>query len=164
MESAQRLYDLVGSSTGFPEQLGGLLNNREWVEQLKLLPEDALEGLIAHLDGVSAFSAPNQFHLSPLQILDNIDRTGPQSRKCLHVLREICFSRTVLPSTYEVSGELSCCTTGQPVACGGFSDIHKGTLNGEDVCIKLLREPTKGNKAAVGQVIHPHAIPQIAKP
>lgn len=65
---------------------------------------------------------------------------------------------------YKVPGELFCHTTGQPVAFGAFSDIYKGSLNERDVCIKLLREPKKGNKAAAGQVVHPHTFPHVAKP
>ena len=161
--SAQPLYDLDRTSAGFPEQLDGLLRNGEWVEQLKLLPKHELRDLVVCLDSVSAFHASTQSRLSPLQILDDLDRTGPQFRKCLHILQATCFSGTILPSTHEVPGELSC-ITGQPATLGGFSDIYKGSLNGEAVCIKLLREHTEGNRAAVGQVIHPQVFPWTVKP
>ena len=61
----------------------------------------------------------------------------------------------ILPSTYEVSGELSCTAT-QPIAFGGFCDVYKGRLGLERVCIKRLRISVTGNRMLVKQVSHPH--------
>ena len=87
------------------------------------------------------------------QILNDLDGMGLQTRKCLYVLRKICSSRMILPSVYEVSGELSL-ATGQPLAYGGFCDAYKGFLGGADVCIKRLRISTMGGQVAVRQVTH----------
>ena len=61
----------------------------------------------------------------------------------------------ILPSTYEVSGELSC-NTNQPIASGGFGDGYKGYNGHENVCIKRLRTTSRGDQTWVKQVSHPH--------
>ena len=152
--SAQRLYELDRSSIQFPEQLDGLLRDKEWVEQLKFLPEHELVELAGHLHDVWLISIPTTSHSSTPQILGVLDSRSSPFRKCLRVLQKVCSSRMILPSTYEVSGELSLTST-QPVAFGGFCDVHKGSLGGADVCIKRLRISTTGDRAAVRRVTHP---------
>ena len=61
----------------------------------------------------------------------------------------------ILPSTYEVSGELSR-KTNEPIASGGFSDVFKGYNGHENVCIKRLRISAKRDRTLVKQVSHPH--------
>jgi len=63
----------------------------------------------------------------------------------------------VLPSTYEVSGELSL-NTMEMVAYGGFSDAYRGTLGGAGVCIKRLRIFITSDRVMVKKVPHPHNI------
>ena len=53
---AQRLHELDRSSARFPEQLNELLHDKEWVEHIRLLPEDELIELIGSLDDVSSIS------------------------------------------------------------------------------------------------------------
>jgi len=53
---AQRLYELDGSSTRFPEQLDELLHDKEWVKGLELLPEGELMELVDYLDNVRSIS------------------------------------------------------------------------------------------------------------
>ena len=161
--STQRLYELDRSSTQFPEQLNELLHDKEWVEQIKLLPEDALVELTGYLHDVWLISTPTTFHSSTPQILDGLDSTGSPFRKCLQILQKICSSRMVLPSTYKVRGELLFTTT-QPVAYGGFCDAYKGSLGGADVCIKRLRISTTGDQAAVRRVTHFRIFCWIVKP
>ena len=96
------------------------------------------------------------------QILDSPYCTGGSSRRCLRLLRKICSSWMVLPPTYVLSGKLSVPAT-QPVAFGGFSDIFKGTLSGESVCVKRLRISTTGDLVAVKQVTAFHAF-QLSNP
>ena len=60
----------------------------------------------------------------------------------------------ILPSTYEVSGELLCAAT-KPIAFGGFGDVYKGYLGLESVCIKRLRISVTGDLALVKRVLHP---------
>jgi len=62
--SAQRLYELDRSSNQFPEQLNELLHDREWVEQLKLLPEGELVELAGHLHDVWLIPSPTTSHSS----------------------------------------------------------------------------------------------------
>ena len=50
--SAQRLHELDSSSTRFPEQLDELLRDKEWIDQLKTLPEGDVVGLTGHLNDV----------------------------------------------------------------------------------------------------------------
>ena len=50
--SIQRLNELDASSTLFPEQLDKLLRDKEWIDQLKTLPEGDLVELTGHLNGV----------------------------------------------------------------------------------------------------------------
>ena len=105
----------------------------------------------------------NYVSLIAPQILDNLDNRGSPFRKCLHLLQKICGSRAVLPSTYEVSGELLVTTT-LPIAYGGFYDVYKGTLSGENVCIKRLRISAAGDLAAVKRVAHFRIFDSIVKP
>ena len=55
-EQPIRLYKLDRSSTQFPEQLNELLQDHEWVEGLKFLPEAQLVDLIGYLDDVRFIS------------------------------------------------------------------------------------------------------------
>lgn len=71
------------------------------------------------------------------------------------MLQKICSLRMILPTTYKVSGELSFDAT-QPVAFGGFCDVHKGYLGAADVCIKRLRISATGDREMVKKVYHPH--------
>jgi len=105
----------------------------------------------------------NYIPLIDPQILNDLDGMGLPTRKCLHVLRKVCSSGMILPSTYEVSGELSF-TTVQPLAFGGFCDVYKGTLGGADVCIKRLRISTRGDQMAVRQVTRNYIFGKIVKP
>ena len=57
----------------------------------------------------------------------------------------------ILPSTYEISGELSVPLT-HPVAFGGFCDIYHGSLGPNKVCVKRLRITATGDQALVKQV------------
>ena len=104
----------------------------------------------------------NYLPLITPQILDGLDRTGSPFKKCLRLLRKTCSALTVLPSTYELSGELSVTTT-LPVAFGGFCDVYKGTLPGGNVCIKRFRISTPDDQVAVRQVAHLHIFDLIVK-
>ena len=50
--SLQRLYELDRSSARFPEQLGKLLDDKDWDRQLKQLTEREQMGLVDYLDKV----------------------------------------------------------------------------------------------------------------
>ena len=102
----------------------------------------------------------NYLSLIAPQTLDGLDCTGSPFRKCLRLLQKICSTLTVLPSTYEVSDELSVTT---PIVYGGYSDLYKGTLSGENVGIKRLRITTADDQAAIRQVAHFHIFSSIVK-
>ncbi|KAF7341251.1 Argonaute-like protein [Mycena venus] len=55
---------------------------------------------------------------------------------CKTRLRSLVHTHGVLPFTFNVSGLKM---PPHPVSGGGFSDIYKGELDTEDVCIKVLR-------------------------
>ena len=152
---AQRLFKLDGSSPQFPEQLGELLQYEEWAEHLQPLPEGELVELIDYLDSVSFISTPTEFCLSSLQILDGLDRMSSPFRDGLRVLRRVCSSRAILPTTYGMPGKFSL-SAAVPVASGGFSDVYKESFGGADVCIKQLRRYAKDDPVKIQRVSSPH--------
>ncbi|KAF9789160.1 kinase-like domain-containing protein, partial [Thelephora terrestris] len=77
--------------------------------------------------------------------------------KCLHILQKICGSKQILPSTYEVSGQLSLDSI-RTIAFGGFCDAYSGTLDQEKVCIKRLRISLTGDQALVKQSLCKEAV------
>lgn len=68
------------------------------------------------------------------------------------MLRKICGSRKVLPTTYEVSREVSSIRQ-LPDASGGFGDVYEGSLSAK-VCIKRLRISSTGDQEKVKEVSH----------
>ena len=159
---AQRLYDLDRTSTRFPEQLSKLLRDREWTGHIQRLPEVELVELLGYIDEVRLISRRTRSYSSPSQILDGLDRMGSPFRDCLHVLREICCSRTVLPPSYEVFSALSF-VTAHPVASGSWSDVYRGTLGTADVCIKRLLV-TLDSWARCKQVSYLHSLRLDGRP
>ena len=94
---------------------------------------------------------PTESHLSLQQVLDRLDCTSNSFRKCLHVLQKICYSRKILPATYELAGVRL--VSDNPPAHGGFSDAYKGKLV-EDVCVKQFRITAQGDREKVKEVPH----------
>ena len=152
---AQRLYELDRSSPQFPEQLGELLQDEEWVEHLQPLSEGELVDLIDCLDSVSFISTPTKFCLSSLQILDGLDRMSSPFRDGLRVLRKVCSSQAILPTTYGMPGKFSRSAV-VPAASGGFSDVYKESFDGTDVCIKRLRRMDQDDPLKIQRVFRPH--------
>ncbi|KAF9785479.1 CNH domain-containing protein [Thelephora terrestris] len=72
------------------------------------------------------------------EVLDVTPITDDVSRRCLHKLQAICGLHNILPSSHNISGEVSR-VGDDPVASGGFSDVWKGIYDGRKVCIKYLR-------------------------
>ena len=154
-----RLYELDRSSPGFPEQLSKLLHDKQWADALRLIPEGELEEQIRLLDNVRLIPTPTE-PTNCSQTLDSLDPTGLPFRKCLHTLQEICSDRMILPSTYEVSGEISFATS-SVAASGGFCDVYQGTLGNAEVAIKRLRIGPKDDEAKVYQVSHPRNVGEV---
>jgi len=152
--SLQRLFDLDRSSAQFPDQLDKLLHDKEYVAELLELPDSELIQLVDRLNNVGLpFAMESQLTLS--QILIHFDRTGGSSRKCLHVLRKICGSRKVLPTTYELSTRDVLPIRQSPDAFGGFCDAYEGTLSASvRVCIKRLKVSVIGDLERLKKVPH----------
>ena len=151
----RRLYELDRSSAQFPERLDKLLQDEGWMKDIQRLSRHRLVELTDHLDNVRLISTPTKSYSSSPQILDGLDRTGSQFREGLHVLRELCGSRAILPTTYLVSGSLSFSTT--TMAIPGYREIYKGSLGDADVCIKKLPMTVGNRPAKIRQVSRPHS-------
>ena len=68
---------------------------------------------------------------------------------CLRVLRTMCHSKTILPTTFELARVQH--APGDSLAYGGFSETRWGTIR-EDFCVKQLRISTS-NQEKVKQVL-----------
>ena len=150
----QRLYRLGTSVTWDPERLEKLLRDGRWLDDLWLLQETELAGVVDYLDNVRFINSTlTEFCSSSPQILNGLDHTGSPFKEGLSVLRELCSSRAILPTSYKLPGELSFSTM-WPVSSCGSADIYRGTLDEVDVCIKQLRIYI--NVAKFKQVPHSH--------
>lgn len=109
------------------------------------------------------YRSVNYISLIAPQILDCLDPTGSPFRKCLRLLRGICGYQMILPSTYDVSDELSFTTT-RPVKYNGFCDVYRGTLSGGNVGIERFRTPALEGPLASIRVAYIHIFDPIAKP
>ncbi|KAF9644875.1 kinase-like protein [Thelephora ganbajun] len=136
--SLQRLYDLDRT---FPDRLDKLLHDKEYIDELRGLPERELRQLVDHLN----------------EVLVRLDRGGPgSSRKCLRVLRKICGFRKVLPTAYELPRDLLSLSQ-SPNANGGYCDAYEGTISVK-VCIKRLRISVTGDQEKVKELFCKEAV------
>ena len=124
------------------------------MKDIQRLSQHRLIGLIDYLDNVRFISTPTKSCSSSLQILDGLDHTGSQFKEGLHVLRKLCGSRAILPTTYLVSGKLSISTT-RIVKFSIYGKIYKGSLDDVDVCIK---KPLENFWGGIRQVSYPHSV------
>ena len=60
-------------------------------------------------------------------------------RRCLHKLQAICDRHATLPSSYNLSGDLTRVGSFPISVDGGTSDVWRGTYYGRRVCIKCPR-------------------------
>jgi hypothetical protein len=135
----QHLYALDTSSPDFSRCLFWLMRSDEEEKYLSSLQGPELIRLIDFLDEVGSFSLSSfQLTKQTAQILDVAPTADDVFRRCLHKLQTICTHKTILPSSYTISGDLVR-VGNDPVAFGGFSDIWEGRLDGDKVCIKHLR-------------------------
>lgn len=82
-----------------------------------------------------------------VEILDKVVSSNvvnpTMKNRCFRVLRKVSPAHGILPKSYflsEVTLEDSI-----PYASGGFADIWKGKLHGEQVCVKAFRTQTPAN-------------------
>ena len=135
----QHLYLLDASSPDLLRYLYYLIQHDDEEAYLSTLQGSELTRLVDFLDGVRpspsvSFQPTNQ----SLQVLDVTPITDDVSRRCLHKLQAICGHHKILPSLYNVSGDLTRVDS-DPVASGGFSDVWEGIHDAKKVCIKRLR-------------------------
>ena len=147
------LYRLDRSSTRFPEQLSELLQDVGWVKEFQYLPEGDLVKLIGYLDNVRSISTSVRPCSSSLQVLNSLDRTGSPFREGLHLLREICSLRTILPTTCEVFGDTSFHRWILDTP-SKFGSTYKGYLGTAAVCIKRFDPNPAKDRVRAEQVSH----------
>ena len=84
--SVQRLNELDASSTLFPEQLDKLFRDKEWIDQLRTLPEGDLVELTGHLNGVRPTAVPTTsrslLHRFSMVSIARAHRSGSVSACC----------------------------------------------------------------------------------
>jgi hypothetical protein len=151
----QHLYSLDASSPDLLRYLYYLIQNDDEDQYLSSLQGSELTRLVDFLDGVRSSpsaSSPPLTTQTP-QALDVIPITDDVSRRCLHKLQAICGRHKILPSSYNIPGDLTIIDD-DPVAFGGFSDVWEGTYDGKKVCIKRLRI-TQQTRKVIGKVCPP---------
>ena len=147
----QQLYSIDISSPDFLRYLYYLIRDDDEEQYLTNLQETELTQLVDFLDKVRPSSSASSRPTNRVpQALDVTPTTDDVSRRCLHKLQAICGHRIVLPSSYNVSGDLSR-NGSHPAASGGFSDVWEGTYDSRKVCIKCLRI-TQQTRQAVEKV------------
>lgn len=83
-------------------------------------------------------STRNPVALRLSQAAETLPSTGMAFERTHRKLQKICTSPILLPLSHRLStGTLL--IEERPFACGGFSDVYKGTYDGSQVCIKKLR-------------------------
>ena len=147
----QRLCSLDTSSPDLLRCLYDLIQIDDKGQYLSSLKGSELIQLVELLDEVHPFpSISLKLMKHILQTLDVTPITNDDSRRCLHKLQAICGHHKILPSSYNVSGDLIR-VGDEAVASGGFADVWEGIHNGRKVCIKHLRI-TQQTRQAVEQV------------
>ena len=147
----QQLDRLDGSPSKFHNQLNNILHGEEFKQSLLNLQGDDLTWLVDYLDGVRRQIALPHSPLKFAKAIDGLDPSAPAFSKCLHELRSICGARTILPTSYILSGTLRGVGS-LPFTLGGSGDIYEGILDGTRVSIKRVRMHSKGNPGAATKV------------
>jgi len=135
----QHLYSLDNSSPYLLRYLYCLMRSDEEEHYLSSLRGSELARLVDFLDEVCPLpSTLCSITKQTLQALDAIPGTDQVSRQCLHKLQAICGQHMTLPSSHNVSGDLTR-VGDHPIASGGFADVWEGIHGDRKVCIKFLR-------------------------
>ena len=134
------LYSLDITSPNLSRCLHCLIQHDDRDHYLSSLQGSELDRLVDFLDEVRALPrAVLPVTKCALQALDAIPTTDHVYRRCLHKLQAICGDHMTLPSSHNISGDLS--RVGDyPVSVDGSSaDVWEGALDGRKVCIKCPR-------------------------
>jgi len=136
----QHLYTLDISSPNLSRYLYCLIRRDEEEKYLFGLQGSELDRLVDFLDDVRVL--PSAFRSVTEQIpqaLGVIPTTDDVFRQCLHKLHTICGHHMTLPSSHNVSGDLTKVGDYPISVDGGAADVWEGTHNGRRVCIKCPR-------------------------
>ena len=135
----QHLYSLDIPSPDISRLVYGLIRHDKEEQYLSSLQGPELARLVDFLDNVrTLLSAFRPVTKQTLQVLNAISTTDDVSRLCMRKLQSICGDNLILPSSYNISGDLAR-VGDEPFAYGGFADVWEGTYCGSKVCIKTLR-------------------------
>ena len=77
--------------------------------------------------------------------------------RCFRVLRKVSPAHGVLPKSYFLPGVALISVL--PYACGGSTDVWKGQLDGNQVCVKALRTQDAANLDKIKRVRGGSTIP-----
>ena len=84
------------------------------------------------------------------QIVSSATANPSLKNRCFRVLRKVSPAHGILPKSYFPPGVTL--TDAIPYASGGFADIWKGQLDGNQVCVKTFRTQTPGNLDKIKRV------------
>jgi hypothetical protein len=110
------------------------------------------ENLVDALDMVRSRSM--DFHTARLiagdQVLSSNATNADMRNQCFKILRQVSLAHGILPKSYRPSKVTLSDTI--PYASGGFADIWKGQLDGQQVCIKAFRTQAAANLDKIERV------------
>ena len=160
LPALQQLRRLDGSSSGFCDQLSGVLYGEEYKQCVPDLRGDDLVWFVDYLDKVPRHIALARSPLKLAQALNDLDPCDATFRKCLCELRGVCGKSEILPTSYMLSPSLL--NIGPiPSTSGGFSDAYEGTFDGIKVCIKRVRIYSKEDlQNGTGVCCRSHHLPR----
>ncbi|KAF9646886.1 kinase-like protein [Thelephora ganbajun] len=118
----KQIHHLDASSPNFHDQLVNALHGQRYRGCMSNIEDGDLRWLVNYLD----------------KTLDRLDPPSLAFRECLHELRSICGTKTILPTSYTLSSDLTNIGP-NPVASGGSGDVYLGTLGSSKVCVKRMR-------------------------
>ncbi|KAF9643029.1 kinase-like protein [Thelephora ganbajun] len=126
----QQIAQLDRTSIDFHDQLDNALHGQEYRECVPKLQDDDSVWLVNYLD--EALGGPDH----------------SASGKCLHELRTICGNKAILPASYTLADDQI--NVDSPPFVQGV--MHKGTLDGLDVCVKRVWVFAQGNPQATAKI------------
>ena len=154
----EQLCRLDRSSSRFHDEVSNILYGGEYKQSVPNLQDNDLVRLIDYLDEVRRRVLLLHTLLNLLEILNVLDPSSSTFWKCLHELRHLCGSRTILPTSHIILSPLLI-TSSHPVTSGSFGDVYEGTLDGSKVCAKRVRVYPEDGPAGARRVCCPIVFP-----
>ena len=78
-------------------------------------------------------------------------------------LRQICHTKTILPTSYTFKSSQILHIRRDPIVSGGFGDVYEGVLNGSKIYVKRVRIHSQGGPANPKKCF-PVAFPSLLLP